>query len=105
MKRAAYVLAAMVLIIDQLVKWWIIEVVELESHISVPVLPFLSLTWVENRGVSMGMLEADSDIGRWFLVALTGFIATVVAVWIRRERSGLKRWRWASCWAARSATS
>lgn len=86
MKRAAFALAALVLVIDQIVKWWIIEIVQLESRISVPVLPFLSLTWVENRGVSMGMLEADGEVGRWFLVALTGFIATVVAFWIRRER-------------------
>ena len=86
MKRFAYALAAFVFLADQLVKYWIIHVVELEQKVSVPVLPFLSLTWVENRGVSMGMLTADTDVGRWLLVGLTGVIATVVAVWIRRER-------------------
>ena len=86
MKRLAYALAAIVFLADQLVKYWIIHVVELEQKVSVPVLPFLSLTWVENRGVSMGMLTADTDVGRWLLVGLTGVIATVVAVWIRRER-------------------
>ncbi len=86
MTRAAYALAAIVLLIDQFVKWWIIEIVELQSRVSVPVLPFLSLTWVENRGVSMGMLQADGDLGRWVLVGLTGLIAAVVAIWIRRER-------------------
>ena len=86
MRRLAYALAAIVFLADQLVKYWIIHVVELEQKVSVPVLPFLSLTWVENRGVSMGMLTADTDVGRWLLVGLTGVIATVVAVWIRRER-------------------
>ncbi len=86
MKRLAYALAAIVFLADQLVKYWIIHVVELEQKVSVPVLPFFSLTWVENRGVSMGMLTADTDVGRWLLVGLTGVIATVVAVWIRRER-------------------
>lgn len=86
MKRAAYALAALVLVIDQLTKWWIIEIVELESRVSVPVLSFFSLTWVENRGVSMGMLQADSELGRWLLVALTAVIAIVVGFWIRRER-------------------
>ena len=86
MRRLAYALAAIVFLADQLVKYWIIHVVELEQKVSVPVLPFLSLTWVENRGVSMVMLTADTDVGRWLLVGLTGVIATVVAVWIRRER-------------------
>jgi signal peptidase II len=86
MRRAAYGLALAVFLLDQLVKYWIIEVVGLQARGSVPVLPFFSLTWVENRGVSMGMLTADTEVGRWLLVGLTGLIATVVAVWIRRER-------------------
>ena len=74
MKRFAYALAAFVFLADQLVKYWIMHVVELEQRITVPVLPFLSLTWVENRGVSMGMLTADTEVGRWLLVGLTALI-------------------------------
>lgn len=84
--RAAYGLAAIVFLIDQLVKWWIIEGLGLRQLESVPVLPFLSLTWVENRGVSMGLLTAGSETGRWLLVGLTAAIALFVAFWIRRER-------------------
>ncbi len=86
MSRVAYGLALLVFLIDQLVKHWIIHVVGLEARASVSVLPVFSLTWVENRGVSMGMLTADTEVGRWLLVGLTAIIATVVAVWIRRER-------------------
>ena len=86
MKRLAYGLAALVFLLDQLVKHWIVNIVQLEEKITIPVLPFFSLTWVENRGVSMGMLTADTEVGRWLLVGLTALIATVVAVWIRRER-------------------
>jgi signal peptidase II len=84
--RLAYAIAALVFLIDQLVKHWIINVVELQDRVSVNLLPVLSLTWVENRGVSMGMLTADTETGRWLLVGLTGLIAAVVALWIRRER-------------------
>ncbi len=84
--RAAYGLAAAVFMIDQLVKWWIISGLGLRQLESVPVLPFFSLTWVENRGVSMGLLSADTDTGRWLLVGLTAAIALFVAHWIRRER-------------------
>lgn len=84
--RAGFTLAGAVFLIDQLVKWWIIEGLGLKALESVPVLPFFSLTWVENRGVSMGMLTADTDVGRWLLVALTAAISAFVAVWIRREQ-------------------
>lgn len=83
----AFALAVFVLVADQLTKHWIIHVVELQSRGSVPLLPNLSLTWVENRGVSMGMLTADTEVGRWLLVGLTAVIAIVVALWIRRERA------------------
>jgi signal peptidase II len=84
--RRAYLLAALVFLVDQLVKYWIINIVQLEAQVSIPVLPVFSLTWVENRGVSMGMLTADTEVGRWLLVGLTALIACVVAVWIRREK-------------------
>ncbi len=83
----AYALALVVFVADQLVKYWIIHVVQLEQQMTVPILPFLSLTWVENRGVSMGMLTADTEVGRWLLVGLTAVIAIVVGLWIRRERA------------------
>jgi signal peptidase II len=86
MSRIGYGLAALIFLIDQLVKHWIITVVELEARVTVPVLPVFSLTWVENRGVSMGMLTADTETGRWMLVGLTALISVAVAVWIRRER-------------------
>lgn len=87
MVALAYVLALAVFIIDQLVKYWIIHIVQLEEQMSIPVLSFFSLTWVENRGVSMGMLTAGTEVGRWLLVGLTALIAIVVAFWIRRERA------------------
>lgn len=83
----AYALALVVFLADQLVKYWIIHIVQLEQQMTVPLLPFLSLTWVENRGVSMGMLTADTEVGRWLLVGLTAVIAIVVGLWIRRERA------------------
>ena len=58
----AFALAVFVLVADQLTKHWIIHVVELQSRGSVPLPPNLSVTWVENRGVSMGMLTADTEV-------------------------------------------
>ncbi|MFN3592491.1 MAG: signal peptidase II [Thermaurantiacus sp.] len=91
MARRAYILAGMVFILDQLTKWWIIHVVALQERGSIAVLPIFSLTWVENRGVSMGLLTADSDVARWALVVVTAAIAVGVAWWIRREQHWIEQ--------------
>jgi signal peptidase II len=85
--RVGYGLALLVLAIDQAVKAWIIHGVQLQQRGSVELLPFISLTWVENRGVSMGLLQAGSTGERWLITALTIAIAAVVAVWISREHA------------------
>lgn len=80
-----YLLAAAIFVVDQLAKLWIIAGVGLKAKGSVALLPVLSLTWVENRGVSMGLLQADGDKDRWILTGVTALIAAGVAWWMRRE--------------------
>lgn len=82
MKAWPFLLALAIFVIDQVSKWLIINIVNLPAHYSIELLPFFSLTWVENRGVSMGLLTADSDIARWALVALTAGIAAFVGWWL-----------------------
>lgn len=86
MKLWPYILAGVVFVLDQLSKWWIIAGVRLQEQVTIPLLPVFSLTWVENRGVSMGLLTMDGEAGRWLLVALTAGIALFVAFWLRREK-------------------
>lgn len=87
--QMGYGLAALVFVLDQLSKWWILKVVRLQEIGFVDVLPVFRLTFVGNVGVSMGLFGAGSDLQRWLLVAVTGAIALAVAVWIGREKS---RW-------------
>ena len=42
---------------------------------------------VLNIFLGLGLLVASSEASRWLLVALTAAIATVVIVWITRERN------------------
>jgi signal peptidase II len=86
-KSLGFGVAALVFIIDQISKHWILNVVQLADRGSIEVLPFFRLTFVGNIGVSMGLFRANSDIGRWALVAVTGTIAAAVAVWITREKA------------------
>ncbi|HEY0085199.1 MAG TPA: signal peptidase II [Allosphingosinicella sp.] len=79
--------AALVFLADQAAKFVVVEMLQLQQRQEIGLLPFFRLRWVENRGVSMGLLTADSHVARWGLVAMTAAIALFVAVWLWRERS------------------
>ena len=78
--------AAIVAGLDQLVKWYVTGPLNLRAVRTIELLPFFDLTYTENRGISLGMLQATSLEMRFGLVALTALIALVVLVWMMRER-------------------
>lgn len=80
-------LAALIFIADQAVKYAMIAPLQLKSKTVIHIMPFFDFRWAENRGVSMGMLTADTDLQRWMLVGFTAFIAIIVAVWMYREKA------------------
>ncbi len=86
MKRLGYGLAALVFALDQIVKYIIVNVINLPARGFIQILPVFRLTYVENIGVSMGLFRASGDMQRWSLVAATGGIAALVAFWITREK-------------------
>ena len=78
--------AAFLFVIDQAVKMYVIQTLNLRSVRNIEILPFFDLSYVENRGISLGMLQATNMEMRWLLVALTALIAGVVLVWMMREK-------------------
>ncbi|MCB2051602.1 MAG: signal peptidase II [Novosphingobium sp.] len=84
---AGLAIAAVVFAIDQFVKWLVVEPLQLREREVIDLLPFFDLRWTQNFGVSLGMFTADSMEMRWILVAVTALIATVVFVWMLRERA------------------
>ena len=82
-----FAVAAAILAVDQLTKWFIMGPMELRERMIVTILPFFDLRWVENYGVSMGFLVAGSNKERWMLVAMTGLIAAAIIIWIWREKA------------------
>ena len=79
----AYALAALVIVLDQLSKYWILKILVLPSRDSVPVIGPVRLTMVWNKGVSFGLLRADIDLTRWALAAFSIAVAIFLAVWAR----------------------
>jgi signal peptidase II len=79
--------AALIFIADQITKWIMIGPLQLEQRGQIEIVPVFNFTWVQNFGVSLGMLTADTNVGRWLLVALTSAIAAGVLVWLWREKN------------------
>jgi signal peptidase II len=81
------VIAAVVLI-DQVAKWWVLEIIRLQERAPIEITSFFQLAFVRNRGVSFGMLHADSFVAVWGLALLSGAIALFFLWWMRvAERS------------------
>ena len=78
--------AAAIFAADQGAKWIVTHVFELEQRQAIEIVPFFDLRWVENHGVSMGLLTASSETARWLLVGLTAAISIFVAAWLWREK-------------------
>ena len=84
-----FAIALDVLALDQLAKWFVSGPLNLEAVGQIYLLPIFNLTWTENNGISLGLFNATTEVGRWMLVAITSAIAIGVAVWIGREKN---RW-------------
>lgn len=78
-------IAALVALIDQATKLYVVGPLALRQVGHIDLLPFFDLTYTENRGVSLGMFEASNMETRWLLVLVTAGIALVVLVWMMRE--------------------
>jgi signal peptidase II len=79
----AYAIAAVVVVLDQLSKHWILAVLRLPERASHEVFWPLQFTRIWNEGVSFGMLQADHDIVRWGLVVFSLGVAVLLALWAR----------------------
>jgi signal peptidase II len=84
-RTAAYLTALAIFVLDQLTKWIVSVPLALKARGQIEILPIFNLTWVENNGISLGLLNATTPTGRWMLVAMTAAIAIGVAWWIMRE--------------------
>jgi len=86
-RRLGLLIALAVLGLDQLAKWVVTGPLQVQSVDHFYLLPFFQLTYTQNNGISLGLLNATTEVGRWMLVALTSTIAIGVAFWMGREKN------------------
>jgi signal peptidase II len=81
----AYAIALLVLVLDQLSKYWILSVVRLPEGGTMEVLWPLQFTRIWNEGVSFGLLQAQHDLVRWGMVLFNVIVAVLLAFWARNQ--------------------
>ena len=77
---------ATVVVLDQLTKWLIRDVV-LDTARHIEVTGFFNIVEVWNRGVSFGLFASDSPWTPYLLSALAIAISIVLIVWLRKAET------------------
>ena len=87
-RQLGFLVALVVFALDQLAKYWVTGPRGV-NHIGDQLyqVPNIQLTYTENNGISLGLLNATTPVGRWMLVGLTSAIAIGVAWWLGREKN------------------
>ncbi len=86
--RIGLLVALIVLVLDQGSKLALLAT-DIRLTYPWPILPFFDLTVVWNRGISYGLFQQNSELGRWVLTAVKIGAAVFLTYWVKRAAS---RW-------------
>lgn len=78
-------LAGLVVLLDQISKWWIVSDV-MNPPQTIEVTPFFNIVLTHNRGVSFGLFAAGSPMEKWVLVAVAIGISLFLLRWLWKEQ-------------------
>ncbi|SFJ85945.1 signal peptidase II [Methylophaga sulfidovorans] len=81
-------LSALVIVFDQLSKWWANSALELYQ--SIAVLPFFNITLAYNHGAAFSFLAAESGWQRWFFSGLAIVVSIILLFWLKRLKTDAK---------------
>lgn len=77
-------LSVLVIVADQLTKWWILQRFQLGD--SQTITSFFNLVRVHNAGAAFSFLAQASGWQRWFFIGL-GTVASVLFIWMIRQHA------------------
>jgi len=87
LRRIGALIALIGLAVDQASKLWLLFGYGIEDNQPIEVLPFFDLVAVWNYGISYGLLQQDSNLGRWLLLAVTGLALAFLGFWMWRAQN------------------
>ena len=73
-----------IVVVDQVHKWWMLSVYDIQGKGRVAVMPFLDLEFVKNTGVSYGLFLQNTRQGQWILAGFAALAVCAMAVWLAR---------------------
>lgn len=83
-------IAALIIVTDQLLKYWVVHVLQLDRLRAMDVLPpWLNLRMAWNQGVNFGLFASDQHIMRWVLIGIALAICLWVWLWVWRSAAGV----------------
>jgi signal peptidase II len=79
-------IALLVIAVDQLTKWWILERVMVPPR-AIEITSFFNLVMVWNTGISFGLFSTGSPLNAVFLSLLALLIVVILLVWLYRTEN------------------
>lgn len=79
--RLGLLVAALVFAFDQLSKWWVLKIINLDEREPMQITPFVDLAMAWNKGVSYGLLSTHMQ---GLLVALSLVITVMLVLWLAK---------------------
>ena len=87
--RLMFISAAIVFVLDQVTKYWVVQGMSLKTKGAIDVWPpYLNFRMAWNEGVNFGLFSSSEDIMRWILIGIAIAISLGVIWWVRRENLG-----------------
>jgi signal peptidase II len=87
--RFGLAVALAVFIVDRVHKGWMLGVYDIAEKGRVKLAPFFDLVLVWNRGISYGLFQQDSDLGRFVLILFTAAVIGALALWLASAHARL----------------
>jgi signal peptidase II len=84
-KKLGLWVAGVTFILDQASKLWLLFVFDLAMNGPIDLGPNAELVLAWNRGISYGLFQQESDIGRWLLVVVSLGAVVWLGRWLWRE--------------------
>lgn len=75
-------LSGVVIVLDQLTKWW--ASASLELYDSIAVMPLFNITLAHNTGAAFSFLAQAGGWQRWFFAGIAIAVSIAIVIWLRR---------------------
>ncbi|MFB2531680.1 signal peptidase II [Paracoccus sp. p4-l81] len=86
--RSLGITATLIFVLDQITKYWVLHVLNLDRVRSIDLLPpWVNLRMAWNQGMNFGLMASSTELTRWLLIGIGLVICIWVIAWVQRSAS------------------